>query len=162
MPVGSGDPGAASDVRGIVVERLDHVELFVPDRREAAEWYERTLGLRAVPETERWAADPQGPLMVTTQQAGTKLALFEGPPQGSAKTAGFHRVAFRVSGASFAEFLSRLDELRLTDEHGRSVTRDMVVDHDLALSVYFCDPYGHRLEITTYDHDVARRRIGRR
>ena len=27
------------------VLQLDHVELFVPDRHEAAEWYKRILGL---------------------------------------------------------------------------------------------------------------------
>lgn len=27
------------------VEQIDHVELFVPDRREAAAWYGRTFGL---------------------------------------------------------------------------------------------------------------------
>jgi hypothetical protein len=32
----------------------------------------------------------------------------------------------------------------------------MVVDHDLAFSIYFCDPYGHRLEITTYEHEAVR------
>jgi hypothetical protein len=33
---------------------------------------------------------------------------------------------------------------------------DSVVDHDKAYSVYFSDPYGHRLEVTTYDHDGLR------
>ena len=30
------------------VLQIDHVELFVPDRYEAARWYERTLGLPEV------------------------------------------------------------------------------------------------------------------
>lgn len=32
------------------VLQIDHVELFVPDRYEAARWYERVLGLEPVPE----------------------------------------------------------------------------------------------------------------
>ena len=27
--------------------------------------------------------------------------------------------------------------------------------HDRAFSVYFCDPYGHYLELTTCDHELA-------
>jgi hypothetical protein len=27
------------------------------------------------------------------------------------------------------------------------------VDHQKAFSIYFSDPYGHPLEITTYDYD---------
>jgi hypothetical protein len=30
-----------------------------------------------------------------------------------------------------------------------------VVDHDLSFSVYFTDPYGNRLELTTYDHGAV-------
>jgi hypothetical protein len=31
------------------------------------------------------------------------------------------------------------------------LTAAAVVDHGQALSIYFRDPYGHRLEVTTYD-----------
>jgi hypothetical protein len=36
--------------------------------------------------------------MISPDGGRSKLALFEGNPQGSRTTAGFHRVAFRVSG----------------------------------------------------------------
>jgi len=42
------------------VAQIDHVELFVPDRHEAARWYERSLGLAALSQHEDWAADPTG------------------------------------------------------------------------------------------------------
>ncbi|MFQ5652872.1 MAG: VOC family protein, partial [bacterium] len=63
------------------VEQVDHIELFVPDRYEAARWYESKLGLRIVSEFEHWAANPRGPLMISTPRGKTKLALFEGRPQ---------------------------------------------------------------------------------
>ena len=138
------------------VLQIDHVELFVPDRQEAADWYCRVLGLRVVPGLEQWTANPGGPLMIATAAGGTKLALFEGQPQQARSTAGFHRVAFRVDAAGFIAFVRRLDDHHLNDHQGRPVTADAVVDHDLAYSIYFCDPYGHRLEITTYEHDVVR------
>ena len=58
------------------VDQVDHVELFVPDRKEAARWYGRVLGLVVVPEYESWAQDVQGPLMISSDGGSTKLALF--------------------------------------------------------------------------------------
>jgi catechol 2,3-dioxygenase-like lactoylglutathione lyase family enzyme len=135
---------------------LDHVELFVPDRTQAAEWYGRVLGCRPVPGTEEWASHPQGPLMVSPDGGRTKLALFAGEPQGSRSTAGFHRVAFRLSGAEWLTFLARLPEhdLREGDRTAR------VVDHGGAWSVYFTDPFGHHLEVTTYEAEVVRQARG--
>ena len=142
--------------RAKAVLQIDHVELFVPDRHQAADWYCRVLGLHVVPGLEQWTANPSGPLMIATPAGGTKLALFEGQSQQSRPTAGFHRVAFRVDAAGFVAFVRGLDNHQLKDCQGRLVTADAVVDHDLAYSIYFCDPYGHRLEITTYEHDTVR------
>ena len=138
------------------VLQIDHVELFVPDRHEAAGWYQRMLGLEIVPEYQDWAADPGGPLMISSDDGDTKLALFKGQPQASRSTAGFHRVAFRVSAGDFMEFLQRLRDRQLKDDRDRPVTSDSVVDHEKAYSVYFSDPYGHRLEVTTYEYEVTR------
>jgi catechol 2,3-dioxygenase-like lactoylglutathione lyase family enzyme len=136
--------------------QIDHVELFVPGRHEAAAWYQRVLGLEILPEYLEWASDPRGPLMISSDGGRTKLALFEGDPQGARTTAGFHLVAFRVSAEGFVEFLKRLDGLHLSDHRHRAVTIASVVDHEKAYSIYFSDPYGHRLEVTTYDHAALR------
>lgn len=134
------------------VLQIDHVELFVPERYEAARWYERVLGFQIVPECEPWAVEG-GPLMISSDEGSTKLALFEGQPTPSPQTAAFRRVAFRVTGDGFAEFLRRLPELTLTDARRQPVTAGSVVDHRQAYSIYFDDPYGHQLEVTTYDYD---------
>ena len=144
---------------GFRVEQIDHVELFVPDRRQAAEWYRRVLGLEVVPGYEHWAEDPGGPLMISSDNGSTKLALFRGTPRGTRETAGFHLVAFRVGAEAFAEFLKRLPELELIDHRGRQLTADLVADHEQAYSIYFNDPFGHRLELTTYAHDATRARL---
>ena len=39
------------------------------------------------------------------------------------------------------------------------VTRADVVDHDLSYSLYFDDPDGNKLEITSYDHDYIKAAI---
>jgi catechol 2,3-dioxygenase-like lactoylglutathione lyase family enzyme len=136
------------------VLQIDHVELFVPDRYEAAGWYERVLGLQILRECEEWAASG-GPLMISSDGGSTKLALFEGrpAPASGTLTAAFHRVAFRVSGGGFAEFLRRLPDLALRDSRQQTVTVASVVDHRQAYSIYFDDPYGHLLEVTTYDYE---------
>jgi len=138
------------------VLQIDHVELFVPDRHEAAGWYQRILGLDVVPAYQDWAAEPGGPLMISSDGGSTKLALFEGQPQESRPTAGFHRVAFRVSADAFADFLRRLEDMQLKESEGSPVTLDSVVDHEKAYSIYFCDPYGHRLELTAYEYEATR------
>src|SRR5678815_987500 len=95
------------------VEQIDHVELFVPDRYAAARWYEQALGLQILPQHEHWAG-PGGPLMISSNDGGTMLALFEGEPRGSRPTAGHHRVAFRVSGRGFLQFLEPFSYTHLT------------------------------------------------
>lgn len=134
------------------VLQIDHVELFVPDRLAAAAWYQRVLGLAILDEFRDWAGNRGGPLMISSDAGGTKLALFEGSPQGARPTAGFHRVAFRATGEAFIEFIGGIADLGLKDQHDRTVTAESVVDHGKAYSLYFLDPYGHHLEVTTYDH----------
>jgi catechol 2,3-dioxygenase-like lactoylglutathione lyase family enzyme len=140
------------------VLQIDHVELFVPDRYEAARWYERVLGLLVVPECEAWAAGG-GPLMISSDGGSTKLALFEGTPDAGTQAASFRRVAFRVTADGFAEFLRRLPELALLDSRNRPVVSDSVVDHQQAYSIYFNDPWTHQLEVTTYEYDDVSARL---
>ena len=139
---GCGRRGLLTSVLGI-----DHVELFVPDRFEAAAWYERVLGLSIVPEFRAWATDSGGPLMIAADD-GTKLALFEGEPPGRRHQAGFRRVAFRLPAEGFLTFLQELPELLSPQD----APEDPVVDHEKSYSIYFADPWGHLLEVTTYDY----------
>jgi len=136
------------------VDQIDHVELFVPDRYQAAQWYQQTLGFQIVKAYEFWADDVNGPLMISTVSGGTKLALFTGKPQGQQTTAGYHLVAFRVTGKKFLEFVALLADLNLHNARREQITKEHVRDHDKSFSIYFCDPYGHRLEITSYDYEI--------
>jgi catechol 2,3-dioxygenase-like lactoylglutathione lyase family enzyme len=137
------------------VEQIDHVELFVPDRYMAARWYEDVLGLRILPDYEHWAG-PGGPLMISSDGGDTKLALFQGEARGQRRTAGHHRVAFRVSGPGFLEFLKHIKKTVVYGESGEAVNQLSPVDHGKAFSVYFCDPYGNRFEITSYEYEYVR------
>ena len=139
------------------VQQIDHVELFVPDQYEAASWYAEVLGLKIIPEYEFWASN--GPLMLATANQNTMLALFQGEPKGLRPTAGHHRVAFRVDGAGFIQFLAHLGKVVVYNQKNQRLTRQHVVDHDLSWSIYFCDPYGNLYEVTTYDYDFVQQHL---
>ena len=138
------------------VSQIDHVEVFVPDRYEAAEWYKRTLGLDIVPGYEQWAANPRGPLMISSDDGSTKLALFEGQPQESGPMSGWHLVAFRVDGDGFLEFVTRLADRPLIDRSGTAGHRRFGRRPREGVFGVFFRPYGHRLELTTYDYEATR------
>lgn len=136
------------------VQQIDHVELFVPDQDAAAHWYHDVLGLERVAVYQAWEA-AGGPLMLSSDGGGTMLAVFNGEARGQRLTAGHHRVAFRVDGAAFLTFVQRVATVAVYRDDGQQAHDLPVIDHDLAWSVYFCDPYGNRYEVTTYDYQFV-------
>lgn len=141
------------------VRHVDHVELFVPDQYAAAEWYRRVLGLEIVAGFEFWAVD--GPLMISSDGGHTMLALFAGEPGSREGAIGFRRVAFRVDGPGFMQFLQRLPLPELLDNRDVPLSADQIVDHERSWSIYFHDPFGYLLEVTTYDHEYVKERLDR-
>ena len=131
------------------VRQIDHVELYVPDRAVAADWYERVLGLKRFGKAASWADNPHGPLMISPDGGRTMVALFIGPPQGSVDAVGLCRLAFRADAQGFLEFVRS------------GVVEVEVKDHGMAFSAYFNDPWGTPLEVTTYDAENVRAVLGR-
>jgi catechol 2,3-dioxygenase-like lactoylglutathione lyase family enzyme len=147
----------------VSVHRIDHIKVSVPDRYEAARWYQEVLGLRIL-HGSAWdaaAALPGGPLFLGVDETvdGTKVALLEGDPVGENPPIGLTRAAFSVPAESFLRFLDRLEELELYDEAGERLTRRHVVDQWIAWSLYFNDPYGNRYELLTYEYEPVQRQV---
>jgi catechol 2,3-dioxygenase-like lactoylglutathione lyase family enzyme len=146
---------------GFKVQQIDHVEMFVPERYEAAGWFERVLGLQIMKDFEFWATEG-GPLMISSDGGSTKIALFVGEPSGDHPDVGIRRIAFAVDGGGLLQFLQHIEEVPVYGRDGKRISSVDVVDHDQSWSIYFNDPYGNRFEVTTYDYDEVRDRLAAR
>jgi catechol 2,3-dioxygenase-like lactoylglutathione lyase family enzyme len=120
---------------------IDHVALVVRDVERSIRWYGEVLGL------ERRHAEAWGGVPAFIGAGTTALALFpardgaSGPPSGR-DSIGMMHLAFRVDGPGFAHAKEELTRRGIAWEFQ---------DHDISHSIYFDDPDGNQLEITTYE-----------
>ena len=123
------------------LEGIDHVALAVRDVQQSVSWYCEVLGLT------RRHAEAWGDFPAVVGCGDTSLALFPvasaapKPPPARDVLAVRH-IAFRTGRQDFESARAALRERGIPHEFE---------DHAIAHSIYFHDPDGHRLEITTYD-----------
>ena len=119
---------------GVSLAGLDHVALGVSDQAASVVWYRRLLGLVPVFE-EEWRGVPA----MVVGPDGTGLALFQA---GEGRATGFRHVAFRVDREQYEAAKTTLaaEGIALQEQ-----------DHDVSWSIYFRDPDGVELELTTYE-----------
>lgn len=115
--------------------------LAVRDVAEAAQWYQEVLGFEPRHEG-MWDGVP-----TFLGKGTTALALFpSGKDSPGAENvrgrAGFLHLAFRADADNFS---------RAQEELKRRGIAFHFRDHEICHSIYFRDPDGHELEITTYD-----------
>ena len=120
------------------LEQIDHVALTCVSPDATMAWYVRVLGCEHV-FPGQWDGVP-----LFLRLGATYIALF--PPRGTGRDLSAIRLdhlAFRAS--NYADFESAQQDLR-----GHGVAFNFQ-DHQISHSIYFEDPDGHKLEITTYD-----------
>lgn len=120
-----------------MLQRLDHVSLNVVDRGRSIAWYRDVLALEQRNEPTE-DAEP-----VFMGEFGACVALFQAEkqsPERLPESTGLRHVAFTVDSLEQAQ-----ERLR---DHGVEFRFE---DHGNAHSVYFRDPDGHTIELTTYD-----------
>ena len=121
------------------LRRLDHVSLNVSDRTRSITWYRDVLGLeqRGEPRRDDWP--------VFMGELGACVALFQAQvntPERQPESTGLRHVAFMVGRDDLAAAQTRLRE--------RGV-EFRFEDHGNAHSIYFPDPDGNVIELTTYE-----------
>ena len=121
------------------LEGIDHVAMGVRDIERSAKWYIDVLGFERLHDG-MWNGVP-----TFIGKGNTGIALF--PANQEPKTSGHREIrmlhlAFR---ANRENFLAAQQELKK-----RGIKFEFQ-DHEIAHSIYFRDPDGHQLEITTYD-----------
>ena len=124
------------------LEELDHIAITVADLTRSVAWYRDVLGL------EPRHQDVWGNVPTFMCAGSTGLALFPAetakpaPKPDTARTLVMRHFAFRANRKNFEAAQQRLRELGADFKFQ---------DHEIAHSIYFHDPDGHRVEITTYD-----------
>ena len=125
------------------VEGIDHVALSVRDVERAAQWYIETLGF------EHRYKDAWDGVPTFIGKGTTAIALFpiwsnEGSTSSSGS--GMHHLALRADRKNF--------EIAQEELKCRGIKFEFQ-DHEISHSIYFRDPDGHKLEITTYELEGA-------
>lgn len=122
----------------IKVQGLDHVAINAKDVMRSMAWYRDVLGL------ERRHGDVWGDMPIMMCSGNTCVAIFPLTDDDPAVTKGARvlHIAFRADRKTF--------EQAKLDFSERGIDFDFQ-DHDIAHSIYFHDPDGHKLEITTYE-----------
>jgi len=124
------------------LDTLDHVHVEVPDKHQAAASYREHLDFQIVAALRHWDV-AGGPL--TIGHGDIHLALF-----AATDSEPLHALGFRCPGGVFLEWKRALTQQGLLGH----------TDHGQAWSLYFHDPFGHRYEITSCEHEAIRRHPG--
>ena len=120
------------------LEGIDHVAIGVRDIQRSANWYNDVLGFERI-HAGMWNGVP-----TFIGKGNTGIALFpathEAKPSGHREIRMFH-LAFRADRENFLAAQRELEKRGIKFEFQ---------DHEISHSIYFRDPDGHALEITTY------------
>ncbi len=137
---------------------LDHVHLVVPDRAQAARWYQDQLGFEVVAEYELWTRVEGGPLHLSADGGRSGIALFQ-LGHGHTQTTLEKGAAFRVDAEHFIAFARSLGSTEVRDMSGQALDRGAVIDFDLCYAYDFQDPWGNRFELNCYEIEAVKREL---
>jgi len=138
--IGIGLGNSVNSVQNLMqLEGIDHVALGVRDIEQSAKWYIDVLGFERLHDG-MWNGVP-----TFIVKGNTGIALF--PASQEPKSSGHREIrilhlAFRADRKNLLAAQRELEKRGIKFEFQ---------DHEIAHSIYFSDPDGHQLEITTYE-----------
>ena len=122
----------------INIEKIDHVALVVRDLQTSKRWYAEMFGFESL------ESSPTSPYVGNESVKLALLQIAEGPtfaPPVSQGARACH-FAFGADRSTFESFRARLDGLNVRYEE---------LTHSDSQSIYFSDPDGYMIELTTYE-----------
>ncbi|HUE41562.1 MAG TPA: VOC family protein [Chthoniobacterales bacterium] len=119
------------------LEGIDHLAMSVRDVQKAAQWYIDVLGFERLYDG-MWDGVP-----IFVGKGTTALALF--PAKSDQPARGDIRMLHLAMRANRKNFIAAQGELKQ-----RGIKFEFQ-NHEISHSIYFRDPDGHNLEITTYE-----------
>jgi catechol 2,3-dioxygenase-like lactoylglutathione lyase family enzyme len=125
------------------LEGIDHVAIGVRDIERSAKWYIDVLGFERL-HHGMWNGVP-----TFIGKGTTGVALFPASHETKSSTHREIRMLHLAFRADRENFLAAQRELQK-----RGIKFEFQ-DHEISHSIYFRDPDGHQLEITTYDLEGA-------
>jgi|SRR5437667_10905540 len=130
------------------LEGIDHVALSVRDVEAAAQWYMDVLGF------ERRYQGMWDSVPVFIGKGTTAIALF--PARSNTTASSAKATAAAGAGVRMLHLALRANRenfLAAQEELKRRGIQFEFQDHEISHSIYFRDPDGHNLEITTYQSE---------
>ena len=129
---------SAAESSHINIERIDHVALVVRDLQISKKWYGEMFGFESL------ESSPTSPYIGNESVKLALLQIAEGstftpPVSQGARACHF---AFGADRSTFESYRARLEDLN---------TRYEELTHSDSRSIYFSDPDGYMIEVTTYD-----------
>lgn len=121
------------------IEAIDHVALLVQDMEQAVQWYREVLGMQRRYQ-EVWTGKRDPVVMAT---GNVQVALFlPAQPEALRPHDLNEHFAVRVDRANFEQARQELERRGIPFK---------VWDHKICLSLYFFDPDGNQIEVTTFE-----------
>lgn len=122
------------------IKRIAHIVLYVRDPAASAAWYADVLGMRV---SSRVADGPYaGGLFMTFGEHDHDIALFPGEPDVP-KGKEIEHIALELAQTNDLDLLRRIYATFLD----KNVKVHEILDHGIAIGLYFFDPDGHMLEV---------------
>ncbi len=128
----------AAESSHVSIERIDHVALVVRDLQTSKRWYGEMFGFESL------ESSPTSPYVGNESVKLALLQIAEGSTFTPAVSQGARacHFAFGADRSTFDSFRIRLDELTMPYEE---------LTHSDSQSIYFSDPDGYMIEVTTYE-----------